>query len=109
MNTIRIEEWPESLNDQAAMLGMEPSEISSRTALVFEQSFDALGDFFGCVARMGNGQIFALMRYIGNPVPGTIIVLEQGKYSPSLGVEQLNYILAELAVTAEDVIWLRQE
>src|SRR5687768_7064407 len=95
---IGISEWPESLNDQAAMLDLEPNELQKRAGILFSPSCDSLDGFLGSVFRITNNQLVGLMRYDNNPVPGTILVVEQGLYDPSKGVQQLDAILDALGV-----------
>lgn len=100
--------WPEHLNDQVAMLRLEPVEITARCSVYFESSYDGLDDFMGAICDI-EGLTFALIRYNNNPVPGTIIVLGESVFDPKGGILQLSQILHALGATTEDVIWLKSE
>ncbi len=103
-----VADWPEKLNDQVAMLRLEPSELSARCGVYFEPSYDGLDDLMGAICH-DEGQTFALIRYNNNPVPGTLIVLNEAAFDPKSGIAQLGPVLRALGATSEDVIWLKSE
>jgi hypothetical protein len=101
-----IASWPEHLNDQVAMLRLEPADLTSRSGVLFEASYDNLDDFMGAVCH-SEGLTFALMRYKNNPVPGTVIVFCEAVFDPKNGIDQLTPVLRTLGVAPEDVIWFK--
>jgi hypothetical protein len=107
LKQLPLDEWPEILNDEVIMISLEPTDINRRCGIVFDISVDSLDQFEGAVAFV-DGRIFALLRYRGNPTPGTGIVVEEGTFKIDLGVDQMKPILDALGASPNDVIWVRQ-
>jgi len=104
MNQLALNQWPASLNDQVAMLSLEPAELSRRSGIKFSKSYDSLDNFRGAVCRLPDFS-FALIRYDNNPVPGTIIALEEGAYESQRGQRYLLEVLTALGADRKEMSW----
>jgi hypothetical protein len=97
---IPIDRWPWGLDQDAAFLAVEPAELTARTAILFAHGVDGLDEFDGALVRLEGRFTFALLRYLGAPVPGTKVVMQ------TLDKEAFARILRFLAVQASDILWI---
>lgn len=82
---LSLSEWPIGLEQDVAVLNLQPSDIQKRAGIRFERTHDGLDDFDGAVIQLGANKLLALQYYLNSPVPGTKLVLGKGS---NLGLQE---------------------
>ena len=107
LKQLQLNQWPALLNDEVAMISLEPADIQSRCGLQFDEDLDDL-DYFDASVAVADGRLFGLMRYRHNPVGGTIIVVEDNTFDGTKGAHQLKPILDALGASLDEITWIRE-
>lgn len=98
-----LEHWPQGLSYPAAVLRLEPAELTNHYRLRFAESHDDLDRFVAALVETEEGSNFALVRHIGAPGPGTEVWIDEECDDPR---NQLAKLLDALDLDETDLTWV---
>jgi hypothetical protein len=97
-----LDKWPSGDGRAIAVLRVEPAELASRYGITFVESIDDLDRYSESVIRLSSGRRLLLLRYRGNPSPGTEVHADAAD-DP---IEAQDELLAALALSADAFSWV---
>ncbi len=75
LSQIKVANWPHGVEEDAAVIAMEPREITRRTGASFEAGRDGLDRFEAAIVRLQPNFVVAFQRYENYPVAGTKVIM----------------------------------
>jgi len=107
ISEIPYDGWPKNLNEHVAMIRLGPEDITKATGIKFYEDYDDL-DYFRVAICSIDGLLIGLLRYKNSPAQGTIILTEDGWYSPSTSRPALVELIKKLGASESDLSWVKE-
>ncbi len=90
------------------MIRLGPDDITKTTGIKFDEDYDDL-DYFRVAICSIDGLLIGLLRHKNLPAQGTIILIEDGWYSPTSSRPALIEIIKKLGAEESDLTWVKGE